>query len=246
MFKNIIVIIGVLTSLISCDSRKSAVNPPSGASFDVDFTAVRDFSTSRSVVRILFDRNGFGFEDAQITINNIPIPSAGGGIYYLETPNIVMPLGIDSVRFRSHEDTYDEIIEFVMPEIFGVTEIDPWFNANGDDVDIRWTSAPGATRYALIVMASNWEINGTDPLRVYFDLPTTSFTIPDTTFETTTGMLVPDVYYIYLVAFNGGFGSYGGMTFFLPEGIPARPLSEPSGYMRYGTVAPRDSIVVPN
>lgn len=246
MIKRFILVLGILMTLASCDSRKSPINPPSGATFDVDFTAVRDFSTRHSVVRILFDRNGLGFEDAQITINGIQIPSAGGAIYYLETPNIVMPLGIDSVRFLSHEDTYDEIVEFVMPDSFGVTDINPRFNQGGEDVSIQWSSPAGGTRYALIVQASNWELNDTAPLRVYFDLPTTTFTIPDTTFENSSGILVPDIYYIYLVAFNGGFGSYDGMTFFLPDGIPARHISEPTGSMRYGTVAPRDSIIVPN
>ena len=46
--------------------------------------------------------------------------------------------------------------------------------------------------------------------------------VPDTTFENYAGDPISGIYYIYLIAYNEGFGPYEGIEFQVPEGLSFR------------------------
>jgi hypothetical protein len=131
-----------------------------------------------------------------------------------------------------------------MPDSFAVTTVNPRYNSSADYVTIEWSGADGATGYILAVASEGYYEDGTIPLRMILPANSTVFVVPDTTFEDFYGDPVYAVYYIYLIAFNEGFGPYPGIRFPVPEGLPQRQISDPSGTMQYGTVAPLDSIIV--
>jgi hypothetical protein len=69
-------------------------------------------------------------------------------------------------------------------------------------------------------------------------------TVPYTAFLDQSGFTVRDIYYVYLAAFNQGFGEYEGLEFPLPMNLPKRRIFNPAGLATYGTIAPVDSILV--
>lgn len=231
--------------VLSCDTRGSVdTRTRETASFSVDMTVVKDYSAGTNIVEINFDRDGVQFSDAAITLDGRVIPSIGGGLYFVDSPVFPISSGLNLVTFESPDDGYSKSVMFVMPDSFAVTTVSPRNNSNADDVTVRWSVSGGATGYILAVATMDFYADGTIPLREILSAGTTVFVVPDTTFEDAVGDPVYAVYYIYLIAFNEGFGPYSGIRFPLPEGLPQRAISDPSGFMQYGTAAPLDSIIV--
>ncbi len=131
-----------------------------------------------------------------------------------------------------------------MPDSFAVTTVNPRYNTNADDVTVRWSGSSGATDYIFAVATNNYYADGTVPLRMIIPASNTVFVVPDTTFENFAGEPGYAVYYIYLIAFNEGFGPYSGIRFPVPDELPRLSISDASGFLQYGTVAPLDSIIV--
>jgi hypothetical protein len=231
--------------ILSCDTRGSVgTRSRETASFSVDMTVVKDYSAGTNVVEIYFDRDGIPFSDATITLEGWAIPSMGGGLYFIDSPVFPIPSGLNQVAFESPDDDYSKNVTFEMPDSFEVITVNPRYNTNADDVTVRWSSSDGATSYILAVATENYYEDGTIPLRRILPAASTVFVVPDTTFEDFAGDPVYAVYYIYLIAFNEGFGPYSGIKFPVPEGLPRREISDPFGFMQYGTTAPLDSIIV--
>lgn len=241
-------ILGVLTLpflIISCDTRGSVASRSRDVpSFSVDMIVVKDYSTGSNIVEIYFNRDGVPFSDAVITMGGWAVPSMGGGLYFVDSPTFPVSAGLNEVTFESPDDGYMKSVTFEMPDSFAVTTVNPRYNFNADDVIVRWSESSGATNYIFAVATENYYEDGTIPLRRILPSGTTQFQVPDTTFEDFAGDPIYAVYYIYLIAFNEGFGPYSGIRFPVPEGLPRRTISDPSGFLQYGTVAPLDSIIV--
>jgi hypothetical protein len=242
------IILGILTLPflnISCDTRGAVGSRTRDVpSFSVDMTVVKDYSNGSNIVEIYFDRDGVQFSDAVITVGGWAVPSMGGGLYFVDSPTFPISIGLNEVTFESPDDGYTKSVTFRMPDSFAVTTVNPRYNFNADDVTVRWSESSGATDYIFAVATENYYEDGTIPLRRILPGGTTQFLVPDTTFEDFAGDPVYAVYYIYLIAFNEGFGPYSGIKFPLPEGLPRRTISDPFGFLQYGTVAPLDSIIV--
>jgi hypothetical protein len=232
--------------ILSCD-RRGSVNTRTRdvPDFSVDFTAVIDYSTGNRIVEVYFERDHVDFSSAVITVGEEQIPSAGGGLYFVESPTFALSGGITEISFQSPEDDYEKSVTITIPDSFAITTVNPWYNFNADDVYLEWSESDGATSYLVAVATDNYYSDGTVPMTAIVSSGSTFFTVPDTTFEDFAGDVVPAVYYIYLIAYNRGFGPYSGIQFPVPEGLPRQFISDPSGYLQYGTVAPLDSIVVP-
>lgn len=231
--------------VLSCDTRGSVdTRTRETASFSVDMTVVKDYSAGTNIVDIYFDRDGVQFSDATITLDGRVIPSIGGGLYSIDSPVFPISSGLNQVTFESPDDGYSKSVTFEMPDSFAVTTVNPRYNSNADDVTVRWSASGGATSYILAVATGDYYEDGTVPLRMILPASNTLFVVPDSTFEDFYGDPIYAVYYIYLIAFNEGFGPYSGIRFPLPEGLPQRAISDPSGFMQYGTTAPLDSIIV--
>ena len=231
--------------VLSCDTRGSVdTRTRETASFSVDMTVVKDYSAGINIVDIYLYRDGVQFSDATITLDGRFIPSRGGGLYSIDSPVFPISSGLNLVTFASPDDGYSKSVMFEMPDSFAVTTVSPRNNMNADDVTVRWSVSGGATGYVLAVATANYYADGTIPLREILSAGNTVFVVADTTFEDAAGDPVYAVYYIYLIAFNEGFGPYDGIRFPLPEGLPQRAISDPSGFMQYGTTAPLDSIIV--
>ncbi len=230
---------------LSCDTRSSVVTRSrETASFSVDMTVVKDYSTGTNIVKANLDRDGVPFSDATITLDGRIIPSRDGGLYTIDSPVFQISSGSNQVTFASSDDSYSKSITIEMPDSFAVTTVSPRYNSNADDVTVRWSGSDGATGYVFAVATENHYADGTFPLRKILPASNTTFVVPDTTFEDFAGDPVYAVYYIYVIAFNEGFGPYTGIRFALPEGLPRRAIPDPSGFLQYGTTAPLDSIIV--
>jgi len=231
--------------ILSCDTRGSVTTRSRAtASFSVDMTVVKDYSAGTNIVEINFERNGIPFSDAIITLEGWAVPSMGGGYYFADSPIFPISSGLNQVTFASPDDDYSKSITFEMPDSFAVTTVSPRYNSSADYVTVRWSGSGGATGYILAVATENYYADGTIPLRRILSAGNTVFVVPDTTFEDFAGDLVYAVYYIYLIAFNEGFGPYSGIRFPVPEGLPRHAISDPFGFLQHGTAAPLDSIIV--
>jgi hypothetical protein len=99
-------------------------------------------------------------------------------------------------------------------------------------------------RYILGVSTLESPDDGSIPFSILLDGDVRFYTVPAETFEDDIGDEIFGTYYVYLIAFNRGFLPYAGLKFPLPEGVPVRPLTGPSGTAGYGTIAPLATISV--
>lgn len=242
----ILMLMCALALIGGCDRRDSVSRSRTTPSFSVDLTIVRDLSTGFNSVDISFKREGEPFSDAIIRIGNDTIPNAGGEYYYINAPQFNLPSGAREIFFESPDDNYLESVFINIPGDFEIEEVSPRYNNNATEVYIAWSQASGATNYLLVVATENYAFDGTSPYFAIISVQDRSKRVPETTFEDSIGSIVDAVYYIYVIAFNVGFGQFirEGRTIPMPDNLPERSISDPSGLLRYGTVAPIDSIIV--
>jgi hypothetical protein len=239
-------IIAFSVFLSSCDRRGSLDSRQrSTASFSVEMTLIKNLSTGMNQVEAYFERDGIAFSDAIIKVGGVDVPVMGGGLYYMESSTFPLPAGLNTITFDSPDDDYTEEAFIDMPGAFGITLVNPQYNQNADDVIVEWSASDGATNYILAVSTLSSPSDGTVPLRTILPESPARFVVPDTTFEDFAGDPVVGIYYIYLIAYNEGFGPYSGIRFNVPEGLPDRIITDPYGILHYGTVAALDSIIVP-
>jgi hypothetical protein len=228
-----------------CDSHKSVVDNTPQVTFSAEMTIVKDFSQGLDMARIDFGRNGEAFNSATIKIGADTVRLYGAGIYFAETPLIHLLSQNNTISFACSSDSYMKDLTFIMPGNLAITNVYPRYNQGVNPVQVDWSNSDGASGYVLTVIARNYGHNGTSPLTTKLTSDSHSITIPTTAFETSSGNPVADIYYIYVVAYNGGFGPFPGMKFPLPSNLPAEAISEPNGHIRVGVVAPADSVIVP-
>ena len=243
MYKATIILLALI-ALISCDNRNSISRSRPESTYSCDITAVKDYAQRRNVVSLKFWRDNALFDNALITINGGVLPSIGSGSYFGQSPSLSLPTGTNQITFADTEKTYNQTISFDLPDSFGVTIVNPQYNTDANNIYVEWSASNRANNYILCIKARNYPANGTAPFIQILDSSIRNFLIPDTVFEDISGFTVDDTYLIFLVAYKDGFGEYPGLPFPLPDGLPQRRILEPSGYIRYGTVAPVDSIVV--
>lgn len=232
-----------LVLFLSCDRRNSVTRSKPTPSFSVDLTAVRDVSRGLDVVDVQFSRDGQLFPDAIIKVGETVIPSQGNGRYYAQSPGVRLNTGGNSISFSSPDDNYSQLTSIDIPDTFRVLNINPQYSF-GSNVDLQWSRPSGANHVILVMLGRQYPQSGTPLLQVIFDADVTTYTVLDTMFEDSIGVVVPDTYLLYMAAYNQGFGDYEGLDYPLPHGLPQRRILDPSGFLRYGTVAPIDSIVV--
>ncbi len=206
---------------------------------------IKDYSSRINRADIEFFREGVPFSEAVIKVDDIVIPNVGGGIYF-DTLFGPLNTGIVYITFESDEDFYSDTLILNLPDSFRVLNVIPPEMSISQDVFIDWSGSDGATGYILGVTTLESPEDGTVPFSVLLDGDVRFYTIPAETFEDEIGDEILGTYYIYLIAYNRGFLPYVGLKFPLPEGVPVRPLAQPSGTAGYGTIAPRATVrVVP-
>jgi hypothetical protein len=235
---------GALLMIAACDSRNSISRSRPQDSYSVDLSAVKDYSQEKDIVGIRFWRNGAPYSNALIRVGANILPSTGNGYYSAQSPTVHLASGLNQITFSDTTGTYSQSLTIELPDSFGITSVNPQYNQGISNVEVAWTRPARAAKYVLSIVSRNYPGNGTSPLVLILNSDVTAFLVPDTTFENLSGFPVIDTYLIYIAAFNEGFGEYAGMPFPLPPGLPQRRVSDPAGLIRYGTVAPVDSIVV--
>jgi hypothetical protein len=227
-----------------CDSHK-AVDATPKVTFSAEMTILKDLSQGLDIARIDFWRDGDRFDNATIKIGADTVKLYGAGIYFGQTPLLHLLSQNNSISFACTSDAYSKNLTITMPDNFAITNVYPQYNQGVNPVQVDWSNSSRATGFVLTVIARNYGHNGTTPLTTKLASNIHSVQIPFTAFETSSGMAVADIYYIYVVAYNGGFGPYPGMNFPLPSDLPTEAISNPSGHLRVGVVAPVDSVIVP-
>ncbi len=228
----------------ACDDNNSAIGPNPQPSFSGDINVVRDYNVRRTIAEFSFFRNNDPIEHGVVRLNDTSLTVNDAGVYALEAPLRAVFDGLNTVEFISPRDNYDRTIAIHMPDSFGVANINPRDNRGVTDATVQWTRPGNATKVLLVIVARNYPANGSLPYMVILEDEVTTHIVPYTAFQDQTGFDIRDVYYVYLAAFNQGFGSYEGIEFPLPLILPRQRISNPSGFATYGTVAPVDSILV--
>ncbi|HBC45997.1 MAG TPA: hypothetical protein DEO84_02485 [candidate division Zixibacteria bacterium] len=238
-----ILAIAAVALITACDSRQAISRSKPQVSFSAEMTAVKDLSLRKDIARIEFKRDNEPFSDGVISIGLDTILSAGDGIYFAQTPFLRLFAGGNPIVFSSTDDLYQKGLSFSMPDSFRITSVNPRASQTPVNVNIQWSFPSGATGLILSVFSTLYHVDNTSPLTLVLPAGTSTYRVPDTTFEDNSYNTVTGTYYIYLVAFNGSFGTYPGIAFPLPDNLPpAQAISNPSGHLRYGTVAQYDSI----
>ena len=234
------------TLMVSSCDRRGSVRPRVRdlPSFTVEMTLIKNLATGENLTEAYLERDGQAFSDAIITVAGVEIPVQGGGLYYVHNASYPLQSGLNNIVFESPDDDYSKEISIIMPGIFGITGVNPSNNANADFVFVEWSASTNASNY-LLAVSTGVADDGTTPLRMILPSTAGNYWVPDTTFENYAGDPVPGIYYIYLIAYNEGFGPYEGIEFQVPEGLPEKAILDPVGVLRFGTVAGMDSIVVP-
>jgi hypothetical protein len=229
--------------IAGCDRRSTTVNPGTDTDFSAVISLVKDYSSRINRADIEFFREGVPFSEAVIKVDGIIIPNVGGSIYF-DTLFSPMHTGLVNITFESPADFYSDTLILNLPDSFRVINVIPSEMSISSDVFVDWSGADGATAYILGVSTLESPEDGTIPFSILLDGDTRFYTIPAETFEDDIGDEILGTYYVYLIAFNRGFLPYVGLKFPLPEGVPVRSLTEPSGTAGYGTIAPRTTIRV--
>lgn len=231
--------------ITGCDRRNSTTRPKTTPTFSVDMTIIRDLSTGYNSADITFERNGQPFSDAIISIGTSEVPSTGGGIYYVNDPGFVLPAGANEITFESPSDGYMQTVTIVIPGDFSILEVSPRQNISVDPVFVDWSASSNASKYLLVVATDDYGVDGTTPFSVTVSTGT-EYTVPDTTFRDDLDEVVNGIYHVYVIAFNDGLGPFirQGPDIPMPDNLPERFIGNPSGFVRHGTVAPIDSIIV--
>jgi len=239
------IVIGIaILWLSSCDNRSFVAEPNPQPTFSGDINVVRDFNQRKTIAEFSFFRDGDTIPDGVVRLNNFSLTESIHGVYAIEAPLQSVFNGLNTVEFASLRDNYSSSIAIHMPDSFAVMFINPRDNTGINNVTVQWAQPDFATRILLVVVARNYPANGSIPYMTVLDADVTTHIIPYTVFEDQTGFAIRDTYYVYLVAYNQGFGEYPGLEFPLPPNLPKRRISNPSGLATYGTVAPLDSILV--
>jgi hypothetical protein len=225
-----------------CDRRAN----PTGrtrptASFGVDLTIIKDYSTRINQADIIFKRENVLFSDAIIKVAEITIPAVDSGHYFLQ--GLILPRSATTVSFSSADDNYFKSISITLPDSFGIVGVNPPTSYGSNFVDVEWSEpSNGANHYIMSVVAEHYPDNGSVPYSALLGNVTTD-TIPPEVFENPNSFnTIPDKYFIYVVAYNQGFGDFQGRQFPLPAGVTGQTNSEPAGILKYGTIAPVDSV----
>jgi len=232
--------LGLMTG---CDRRSSTSRSRDELSFSTDLSLIKDYSTGRNRADIEFFREGVAFSEAAIKVDGIVIENVGGGIYF-DTLFAPMGTGLVNITFESEADLYADTLILDLPDSFGIDIVSPPEMDEATDVYIEWSAADGATAYILGISTEEAPFDNSTPFSILLSGTARHYTVSDSVFLDGAGYEVFGTYYIYLIAFNGGFSPYIGLKFPLPEGVPIRTLAEPSGTAGYGTIAPIDSIRV--
>ncbi|OGC96479.1 MAG: hypothetical protein A2W25_14930 [candidate division Zixibacteria bacterium RBG_16_53_22] len=230
--------------LAVCDNRSFVAEPNPEPAFSGDINVVRDYSQRKTIAEFSFFRDGDTIPDGVVRLNDLAHTESIHGVYSLEAPLQAVFGGLNTVEFASLRDNYSSSIAIHMPDSFGVRFINPRDNSGINNVSVQWSQPDFATRVLLVVVARNYPANGSIPYITVLDADVTTHIIPYTAFEDQTGFAIRDTYYLYLAAFNQGFGGYTGLNFPLPPNLPKRRISNPAGFATYGTVAPVDSVLV--
>ena len=245
ILKTVVLTVAAITLFAGCDRRNQLTPPASTATFSVEMTAVKDYSQGNDIAQLQFKRDGVPFSEAVITIGGDTLQSSGNGIYFAQSPQLRMISQTNTISFSVATDVYTSALTFDLPDSFGITSVNPIFNPNAGNVQVQWTR-PGHTSWFIVsVIGRHYPANNSTPYSVLLSSSVNAFQIPFTAFQDPNGFKVPDTYLIYITAFNLGFGPYPGMPFTLPTGLVSRNVSDPLGHLRYGTVAPFDSVIVP-
>ncbi|UCC80916.1 MAG: hypothetical protein JSW64_06040 [Candidatus Zixiibacteriota bacterium] len=229
--------------ITGCDRRSSTSRSRNEISFSTELSLIKDYSTGRNRADIQFFREGVAFSEALIKVDGIIIPNAGGSIYF-DTLFAPLNTGLVYITFESEADLYADTLILDLPDSFGIDIVSPPRMDEARDVYIEWSAAGGATAYILGVSTVDAPYDGSNPFSILLSGSARHYTVSDSVFLDGAGYEVFGTYYIYLIAFNGGFMPYVGLRFPLPEDVPVRPLAGPSGTAGYGTIAPIDSVSV--
>jgi hypothetical protein len=204
--------------------------------------AYRDLADRTDIVSFTVTRNDTLYESAAIKINNHALAFNETGDYFGSEYGLLQ-YGSNRLRVRIEADNFDKSIYFTIPDSFKVDQITR-HNPGGYNRYFRWSACSKASGFLVSVRGPIAVLNGVPQYSATTDSLDYSINIPTTAFRNSGSVLVPDIYYIYIIGYTNGYGPFAGAEFDIPSGNEGPGLAGISGSFHAGLLAPLDSIIV--
>ena len=241
----------LVIAFVGCDNRKGVnTGTPGGGgdggngevTYRIDSYAFRDLVQRVDIVWVSVDRNASPYNNASVRINNHTLALADTGVY-LESDYGLLEIGQNRLTVEIQEDNLNKSLFFVIPDSFSVIEI-ARHNPGAYDRFIRWSECRQASKFLLAVRGRNSEQTGVAQYSAFIDTLQYFYNIPTQAFRNRDLIIVPDIYYLYIVGYTSGLTSFEGTDFSIPSGYEGAGFSGIPGNFSAGLMAPLDSFIV--
>jgi hypothetical protein len=225
----------------SCGGKVTSRSNPTKFKFTINGVVIKDMELGKDIAYFAILRDGNPFGGAVVKVGNDTLVNQGNGNYYLEGFPLFSFGQTVSINVSSPGDDFNLSHSVKMPGSFQITAFNPpvvtsdkthvvyMYGSASAGADGYFTNVirpDGTNGYAELVSLSEM-IEGAHILRETFE-PGEVYT--------------PGTYTVYAVAYKGGFVSYPGIPFSLPNGLPKDSISGANGTIGAGVIAPLASL----
>jgi hypothetical protein len=236
-----------------CDNRKPTNSDNTGdggddggdddqITYNFDGYAYRDLTNHTDIVRVTIKRNDAPYSSAIAKVNNHGIPHQGDGVYYGSDYGLLIEGG-NRFDIQIEEDEYETVLFFNLPDSFSIIDIQR-HNPGGYDRFIQWSECQQAGYFYFVVHAKNADDTLVEQYSVQIDSLQYYWNIPNQTWRDVNSLLVPDTYYVSIVAVTRGLTTIPGTGFTVPDNLAGPGFTGITGNFSAGLLAPKDSIIV--
>ncbi|MCP4634030.1 MAG: hypothetical protein GY855_13980 [candidate division Zixibacteria bacterium] len=249
----LVLLMAVCLTCTACDDRKptSSDNPGDGGddsgdddqiTYNFDGYAFRDLTRHTDIVQMTIYRNNAPYSSAIAKVNNNGVAHQGNGIYAGSDYGMLNE-GSNRFDISIEEDDYETVLFFEIPDSFSVISIER-HNPGGYDRYIQWSECQQAGYFYLAVHGKNSEEHLVEQYQVAVDNLQYFWNIPNQTWRNANLILVPDIYYVSIVAVTRGLTTIPGAGFTVPQNLTGVGFPGITGNFSAGLLAPKDSIIV--
>ena len=234
-----------LVLFFSCGGKTTTRPIKPKYKFTINGVVVKDLSLGKDIAYFTILRDSVLFDSAVVKVGSDTLKSKGGGVYSKETshPSQLFGFGnVVTITVSSATDNFNFRYDAIIPGNFEITgkNHDPVTANLVDEVIVYFNSSAKATGYFTSVKRPDGSDGYTK--RVPPESIGAMKLLRDTFYVGVT--FTTGTYIIYLISYYKSFIGYPTMKFYLPDDLPKDNISNASGTIGAGVVAPLDSIKV--
>jgi hypothetical protein len=240
---------GILGSLILAGCSGGVPTKTDNAAYSLSILIEKNLDSKADYLHVEFLRGDSGFAGAFVIVDHDTIRttvSGGADTAYLQTRwshrQAVSIKAVDTSKGFQYQTSV------IIPDSFGISNLFPnthiW-QPNKANPRIEWTGSTGAANYIAAIQARLPGSPSRGQAVVTGSTLSQTFT-PTAFYNPQTNQLVPDVYYIHVVAYNPTFVLRSGANYEVPtSGFPLTIDTEQiTGAVSAAVVSARDTIIV--